>query len=64
MSDIEVKRKRLELSRVQLAKQEQEFKIEERMEEVARLQATIQIQLNRENELKEEINSLINKENK
>jgi len=62
MSTIEIKRKKLELSRVELARQEQEFKIEERMEEIGRLQSTINIQKNKEQELKSEIADLINKE--
>lgn len=58
---IELKRKKLELSRVELARQEQEFKIEERMEEVGRLQAMIEIQKNKEQELKSEISALLTK---
>lgn len=55
---IELKRKKLELSRVELARQEQEFKIEERMEEINRLKATIMLQENKENELRAEIMAL------
>lgn len=58
---IELKRKKLELSRVELARQEQELKIEEKMEEVKRLESMIEIQTNKENELKAEITALINK---
>lgn len=56
---IELKRKKLELSRVELARQEIELKIEERMEEVRRLEAMIEIQTNKETELKAEITALI-----
>lgn len=55
---IEIKRKKLELSRVELARLEQELKIEERMEEITRIKSTIQIQINKENELKAEITAL------
>lgn len=58
MSDIELKRKKLELSRVQLAREEQEFKIEERMEEIRRLESMIEIQKKKEQELKVEITTL------
>lgn len=55
---MELKRKKLELSRVQLARHEQEFKIEERMEEIARLESMIEIQKNKEEELKADISAL------
>lgn len=55
---IDVKRKKLELSRVQLARQEQEFKIEERLEEIARLNSNIEIQRKKEEELIAEIAAL------
>jgi hypothetical protein len=58
---MEIKRKKLELSRVQLARQEQEFKIEERMEEIGRLEKMIEIQEAKEAELKAEITALENK---
>jgi hypothetical protein len=59
MESIEVKRKKLELSRVELARKEQEFRIEERMEEIHRLEAMIEIQITKEQELKAEIEALI-----
>jgi hypothetical protein len=60
MSDsIEIKRKKLELSRVELARQEQEFKIEERMEEINRLKGMIDIQKNKEQDLIAELAVLI-----
>lgn len=59
--NMEIKRKKLELSRVELARQEQEFKIEERMEEIGRLKGMIDIQKNKETELKAEILALSNK---
>lgn len=58
---IDLKRKKLELSRVQLAREEQEFKIEERMEEIKRLNAMVDIQKNKEDELNAEISALSNK---
>lgn len=58
---MDIKRKKLELSRVELARQEQEFKIEERMEEIDRLKATIEIQKKKEEELKAEILALKNR---
>jgi hypothetical protein len=58
---IELKRKQLELARVELARQEQELKIEERFEEISRLKQTIEIQVNKEQELKAEIAALMNK---
>lgn len=59
---MELRRKKLELSRVSLAKEEQEFKIEERMEEIRRLQAMIEIQKKKEEELQVEIEKLMEKE--
>lgn len=61
--NLELKRKELELSRVELARQEQEFKIEERMEEIKRLQSMVTIQETKENELKAEIEVLKQKGN-
>jgi hypothetical protein len=58
---IELKRKKLELARVSVARQEQEFKIEEKMEEIERLNSLIVIQKNKENDLKLEIKTLENK---
>lgn len=55
---IDLKRKKLELSRVELARQEQELKVEEKMEEIGRLESMIQIQKNKEQELKAEISAL------
>lgn len=59
---MELKRKKLELSRVSLAREEQEFKIEERMEEIKRLQSMIEIQMKKEEELQAEIAALMQKE--
>lgn len=61
MSSIDFKRKKFELARVELARQEQELKIEEKMEEISRLQAMIQIQKNKEIELKAEIAAMDSK---
>lgn len=58
---IDLKRKKLELSRVQLAREEQELKIEERMEEIKRIESLIEIQKKKEDELTAEITALTNK---
>lgn len=55
---LELKRKQLELSRVQLAREEQELKIEERMDEINRLKSAIEIQIEKEEQLKAEIAAL------
>jgi len=52
---IDKKRKQLELSRVKLAREEMELKIEERLEEIERLKNNIQIQINKEKDLEKEI---------
>jgi hypothetical protein len=58
MNPIDLKRKKLELSRVELAREELEFKIEERMDEINRLRSMIEIQKAKETELKSEISAL------
>ena len=60
---LELRKKEMELKRVEMARMELEFKIEERMEEIGRLQSMIDIQKNKERELKLEITTLTNKEN-
>ena len=52
---LEKKRKELELSRVRMARQELEFRIEERMEEIARVRENIEVQKKREAELTKEL---------
>jgi len=49
---IELKKRQLELARVTLARQELEFRIDERMEEIKRLKENIEIQLAKEEEIK------------
>lgn len=56
MTSLELKKKKLELSRVQVARQELEFKIEERLDEISRLKDHIEIQIKKESELTKEIN--------
>lgn len=56
---MELRRKKLELSRVKLAREEQEFKIEERLEEIKRIESMISIQKKKEEELEAEIEKLI-----
>jgi hypothetical protein len=63
MDSLALKRKKLELSRVTLAREELEFKIEERLEEVARLQSMVQLQKNKEAELDSEINEITRGDN-
>jgi C4-dicarboxylate-specific signal transduction histidine kinase len=58
---LELKRKELEFSRVELARQELELKIEERKDEISRLEKMIDIQIAKEKELKAEILALRNK---
>lgn len=53
---LEKKKKEMELRRVETARMELELKIEERMDEIHRLQEHIKIQLEKEQQLKEEIN--------
>lgn len=58
MTKLDIKRKELELGRVEQARKELEFKIEERMEEIERLKSHINVQLEKEQQLKEELKSL------
>lgn len=55
---LELKKKELELQRVELARKELEFKIEEKKEEMARLHDYVQVQLTKEQELKVEIQKI------
>jgi len=55
LSNIEYKRKELELIKVAAARAEQEFKILEKQEEIERLKNAIQIQMAKEAELKDEL---------
>lgn len=54
---LDKKRKQLELMRVQTARYELEFKIEERLEEIERLKDHVQVQIKREQELKKELDT-------
>lgn len=56
---LEIKRKKLELERVVVARKELEFRIEERLDEIERIKSHIEVQKKREQELTEEL-----KENK
>ena len=60
---LDLKRKKLELSRVSVAKQEQEFKIDEYLDQIERLKANIEIQKKRESELLAEITTIEGKIN-
>ena len=55
MNELELKRKRLELSKVRVAREELEFKVEERMEEIKRIQDAIEKQKTKEAELEKEL---------
>lgn len=55
MSSLEKRKKQLELKRVQMAKEELLFKIDERKEDIARIEEHIKVQEKRELELIEEI---------
>lgn len=55
MSNLELKRKELELLKVETGRKELEFKIEEKLEEIGRLKSHIEIQKNREEELRNDL---------
>lgn len=55
MTELEKKKKMLELGRVSLARQEMELKIEEKSEEIKKLHDLIKIQLEKEQELEKEL---------
>lgn len=55
VNKIEIKRMKLEMVKVAAARAEMEFRIEERMEEIARIEDNIKLQDKREQELKEKI---------
>ena len=56
MNELEKRKRSLELSRVRLGREELEFKIIEREEEIAKLKAAILIQLSKEQELEQQLN--------
>lgn len=55
MTSLEFKRTKLELLKVAAARAEMEFRIEERLEDIARIQDNIKIQLAKEAELQAKI---------
>jgi hypothetical protein len=55
MNELDRKRKELELMRVELGKQELEFKIEERLDEVRRLREHIETQNKTIDKIKQEL---------
>lgn len=61
MSSIEQKRKEIEFMRVNVAKQELELKVEEKLEEIKKLQEYIKIQVESEEKIKQELEILRNK---
>ncbi len=59
---LDIKRKKLELMRVETARHEQQFKIEEKLDEIKRLEEHIKIQMAHEEKLAKEIAELEKKE--
>ncbi len=59
---LDLKRKKLELLRVSTARHEQEFKIEEKLDEIKRLEDHIKVQIAHEEKLAKEIAELEKKE--
>jgi hypothetical protein len=55
---LDIKRRELDLLRVEAARKELEFKVEERKEEIQRLEDHIVVQLKKEAEIQEELNKL------
>lgn len=55
MNPLELKKLKVELLRVSAAKGEMELRIDERMEEIARLEDHIKVQIAKEEELKAKI---------
>jgi chromosome segregation ATPase len=55
MTNMEIKRITMELLKVQAAKAELEYKIEERQQEILRIEDHIKVQAKREQELKEQL---------
>jgi len=64
MAGLEIKRLKLELTRVRASKAEMEFQIEERLDEIDRVRKNIQIQVQREQELVKLIQDVEAKEGK
>lgn len=61
MSALQLKKLQLNLMKCQTAKMELEFKVEERKEDIKRIEEHIQLQEDREAELKEEIENFQDK---
>ena len=55
---LELKKKQLELARVQIARQELEFKIDERLEDIERLKGHVEVQKQAEEKLQAEIQQI------
>jgi chromosome segregation ATPase len=58
---LELKKKQLELKRVETARFDLELKIEERLDEIKRLEVAIKQQIETEEKLKTQLNELVNK---
>ena len=59
MSPLELKRMKLELVKVATARQELEFRIEERLDEIERIKEHVKIQQDKEAELQGKIDSAV-----
>jgi hypothetical protein len=55
MNALDLRKKKLELARVQMSRMELEFKVDERKEEISRLEDLIKIQTQKESDLTKEI---------
>lgn len=55
MAPLEIKRMKLDLIKVAAARADLEFKIDERLEDIERIKAAVQVQLDKEAELTQKI---------
>jgi chromosome segregation ATPase len=58
---LDIKRKQLELARVQMAKSELQFRVEEKTDEINKLNEHIKVQEQKEQDLMAELSALNNK---
>lgn len=55
---LEIKKKKMELARVRLAREELQLKIEERLDEIERIKRHIAVQVEKETELENQIKGM------
>ena len=55
MTPLQLKELKVQLAGVYAARMSQEYKVDERMEEIGRIKVSIQVQLDKEDELKQKI---------